>query len=58
MFSTNQRICLRFQSQPIRSRKIALAKRKLVNLYTNIGSSKMAQGIRFFDSWIVTNIIE
>ena len=46
MFSTNQSICLRFRSQPIRLRKIALAKRKPANLYTNIGSSIMAEGVR------------
>ena len=48
MFSTSQSICLRFGSQPIRLRKIASAKRKLAILYTNIGSSIMAQGVRFF----------
>ena len=48
MFSTNQSICVRFRSQPIRLRKIALAKRKPANLYTNIGSSIMAEGVRFF----------
>ena len=58
MFSINQRICLRFRSQPIRLRKIALAKRNPANLYTNIGSSIMAKGVRFFDYWIETNIIE
>ena len=47
MFPTGK-ICLRFRSQPIKLRKIALAKRKPANLYTNIGSLIMAEGVGFF----------
>ena len=43
MFSTNQSICLRFRSQPIRLRKIALAKRKPANLWL---SGKRGHGKR------------